>query len=34
MGIGDERVCETRWSQRVEKVMGSGKKWKRDDRGA
>jgi hypothetical protein len=34
MGIGDERVCEMRWSQRVEEGMGSGKKWKRDDGGA
>lgn len=34
MGIGDERVCEMRWSQRVEEGMGSGKKWKSDDGGA
>lgn len=34
MGIGDERVCEMRWSQRVEKGMRSRKKWKKDDVGA
>lgn len=33
MEIGNGRVCEETWSQRAEKGVGSGKKWKKEEVG-